>query len=346
MQFPGGTACLAFGGCIGSSSCSILFARQRIMRCPKCGYISFDQMEICGGCKKNIAKFSKDLSGVVFKSESPDFLWFKQPEEEVPEEEMPEDEAAEEEESDGVDFALDEEESADSGSDVEFAVDSADSGLDISADQPQEIEFDLSADIGTDEEPEQEEAKEEIAFDLPDMEETVSAPKPENARKEEDMGLSLETTGSAGGLDDLGLDFDFDDSAAAPAKPAKAAKPEKKESPLDLDLAGLDLDGLMPPSAEEEAKVDFSFSGLGDLSLEGAPEQAPSKKTAGGRSSKSADSALPDLAMEGLDDLGGPPALPSKANAAGKKLQPASKTGTALDEFDIDLGDLLGGENK
>ncbi|MGR0480271.1 MAG: hypothetical protein ACTFAL_02375 [Candidatus Electronema sp. V4] len=329
------------------------------MRCPKCGYISFDQLETCGGCKKNIAKFSKDFSGVVFKSESPDFLWFQRQEEEVPEEEEPEGEVAVDEESDGVDFGLDAEGTADADSEAELAAATEDGGLDIAADEPQEIEFDLSADSGAGEEPEPEAPKEEIAFELPGMEDTAS--EPEIGKKEQGLDLSLEQSGEeSSGLDslDLGLDFDLDDSAAAapPVKPEKAAKSAakeqppaksaKKESPLDLDLGSLDLSGLMPP-AEEESKVDFSFSGLGELSLEDAPpakgERTPGKKTAGGKS-KGADDALPDLAMEGLDlDT---PILPPTASVAGKKMRPAAKTGTALDEFNIDLGDLLGGGKK
>ena len=313
------------------------------MRCKKCGYISFDQMETCGGCKKNIAKDAKELSGVVFKSESPDFLWFKNPEEEH-EEEIQEENSASEEESGGVDFGIDADDQASDGNDTEFSIDTVDSGLDISSEQPQEIEFDLSADSSTDEEPEPEEHKEEIAFDLPEMEEAVSAPQTENLRQEKGVELPAETSDDTGGLDDLGLDFDLDDSPAAPAKPEKAVKPAKKESSLDLDLGGLDLDGLMPPAAEKESNVDFSSSGLGGLSLESAPEQVPSKKTAGGKS-KRADDTLPDLAIEGLGDFD-PPILPPTANVAEKKLRPASKTGTALDEFDIDLGDLLGGGKK
>ncbi|MCI5207643.1 MAG: hypothetical protein D3910_02355, partial [Candidatus Electrothrix sp. ATG2] len=43
------------------------------MRC-KCGYITFDQLEICPKCKKDISKLSNALSGVTFKVQLPDFL--------------------------------------------------------------------------------------------------------------------------------------------------------------------------------------------------------------------------------------------------------------------------------
>lgn len=325
------------------------------MRCQKCDYISFDQVEICGGCKKNIAKYSKDLSGVVFNSESPDFLWFKRKEEEVPEEDEPEEGTALNETADGVDFGLEAEDPTDTGSEVEFTAVPQKGGIDLAADEPQEIEFDLSTDSGIEEKPEPETPKEEIAFELPSMEDSsLDAAPPDKSKDKEDLGLSLESSGKeASGLGslDVDLDFDLDDTSAAveppPAKPAKAAKsqtsakPAKNESPLDL--GGIDLSGLMSPVAEE-SNVDFSFSGLGELSLDGAPsskeERTSNKKSAGGKS-KGADDALPDLAMEGLDL--NTPILPPATSAAGKKLRPAAKTGTALDEFNIDLGDLLGG---
>jgi hypothetical protein len=319
------------------------------MRCPKCGYISFDKEEVCRGCKKNIAKFSLELSGVVLRSEVPDFLWFEKPEEEEPEEDA--EEESTEADSDEVDVAS----SADLGENtVEFAADGGDE-LDASlAEEGKEIEFDLSSDGGGAEE----EAKNEIEFDLSlsDAEEKTPAPEPAPAKKEgkKDSGLDLSMESSGGSDLDLGLeglDFDLDDSTGATnsapkseklAKPV-AAKQEKApaksaKEPL-LDLSGLDLSGLMPPAAEGE-KTDFSFSGIGELSLENEGGKAAGK-TAGKKEKTKSTDALPDLSMDGLDLSS--PILPPAASAAGKKLRPAAKTGTALDDFNIDLGDLLSG---
>lgn len=329
---------------------------NNIMRCPKCGYISFDKEEICGGCKKNISKFSKELSGVVLRSNVPDFLWFQKPEEESePEEDTAEDEqnggegidmsdAAEAET--GVDFGTEEETAADESM-LEFA---ADSGEGAAEEEAKEIEFDLSMDADATED--EEEVKEEISFDLPGMEEKkTEAPPPEPTPKEKgDLKLSLEKSKDADeqeqdaaaaldGLDDL--DFDLGDAStepelapkktekSAPApKPEKSGKQSKKES--ELDLSGLDLSGLMPPVLEEEQ------SSIGKASS----KAGGSKKG----NSKSAVDMLPDLSL----DLDAPMSPPSSSSAAtGKKMAgPAAKTGTALDDFDIDLGDLLGGGGK
>jgi hypothetical protein len=44
------------------------------MRCPKCGYISFDHLETCRKCNKNIGDGAGDLQGTAFDSAAPSFL--------------------------------------------------------------------------------------------------------------------------------------------------------------------------------------------------------------------------------------------------------------------------------
>jgi len=44
------------------------------MRCPKCGFISFDHLEQCVKCKKNIKAVSDTLHGTVFNVAAPSFL--------------------------------------------------------------------------------------------------------------------------------------------------------------------------------------------------------------------------------------------------------------------------------
>ncbi|MCF8057615.1 MAG: hypothetical protein K9K37_13390 [Desulfocapsa sp.] len=43
------------------------------MRCPKCGYISFDHVETCLKCQKNIAG-STEVQGTTYQAASPSFL--------------------------------------------------------------------------------------------------------------------------------------------------------------------------------------------------------------------------------------------------------------------------------
>ncbi len=44
------------------------------MRCPKCGFISFDHLEQCLKCKKNIKAVSDTMHGTVFNVAAPCFL--------------------------------------------------------------------------------------------------------------------------------------------------------------------------------------------------------------------------------------------------------------------------------
>ena len=44
------------------------------MRCPKCGYISFDHLEECRKCNKNIKAVSDSLYGSIYNVQPPTFL--------------------------------------------------------------------------------------------------------------------------------------------------------------------------------------------------------------------------------------------------------------------------------
>jgi len=57
------------------------------MRCPKCGYISFDHLESCKKCNKKISDASADLDGTVFAVAAPLFLDLDYKESEAPLEE-------------------------------------------------------------------------------------------------------------------------------------------------------------------------------------------------------------------------------------------------------------------
>jgi hypothetical protein len=46
------------------------------MRCPKCGYISFDHLDICLKCNKKIKAVAENLPGSVFNTAAPAFLKF------------------------------------------------------------------------------------------------------------------------------------------------------------------------------------------------------------------------------------------------------------------------------
>lgn len=318
------------------------------MRCPKCSYISFDEMEICGSCKKNISKYLGDLHGVIFKAEPPDFLWLQQEEEPEPEAEI--EAAAAEEDAAGLDMGVEDaapEKAAmeDEAEEMEFDLDGPAAAEDEDQDaEPQEIEFDLNDEA--EDSGEQEEPQEEISIDLakedeaPELDLGFDSEEPA-ADQEDKSELSLD------GLDDLDMQFDDADSSPAAAESSQEAssgKPQKEQAGQEsaAGLDDLDLSGLMP--SDEEKPLDDSLGELGELSLESSDESGAGQQAAKKKAPEKSDDLLSDLSMDGLDLDG--PMLPPSSSAAGKKLRPASKTGTALDEFDIDLGSLFGEENE
>jgi len=118
------------------------------MRCPKCGYISFDHLEACLKCKKDISVASEALQGGVLHVTPPIFLNL-QPEEDQPEGYGPaaEGEGSEDEVMDAdLDILID----------AESAEESGEGGiLEVGQDEGEEsgsIDFEISPD--EDQEPE------------------------------------------------------------------------------------------------------------------------------------------------------------------------------------------------
>lgn len=150
----------------------------------------------------------------------------------------------------------------------------------------------------------------EIAFDLGGAEEPVL-----------DLGGEEGPAVEAGGLD-LGLE-------EAEAAPAMDLGGPSLEEPLfaepamaEPQAAAFDIGALTPPQEELVTMAEPIED------LEFAAAAAPSPKAASG------GLGLADLKVDGID-------LEAAPAAGTGKVMPAVKTGTALDDFDIDLGDLI-----
>ncbi len=246
-----------------------LAVKAKTMRCPKCGFISFDHQETCSKCGKNIAALTEQLSGTVYKAEPPAFLKFEV-------------HHAEEDAGVSVDEVV--------GDDIEFSLDGEDLVMEV----------------------EEEPAGEEFEF------EEVSPAAESGAEDDFDFQLTDEESGE--------LDLVADDTEVA----AEASGPQ-------IDFSELDISDLGPPESEtEEESEELSLDDAPEAPA-AAPEHSPSSLAGGG-------GTLEDLQTEGLDL--GMPSLPPAGSSTGKKLRPGVKTGTALDEFDIDLGELLSAKEK
>ena len=249
------------------------------MRCPKCGYITFDHLETCTKCRKKIAAMSEQLSGTVFKAEAPAFLQFKVHE---------------------------------PGTDNDASVELFPENNDIDV----EFSFDGKEDVS-----DKAQASEEIEFDF--MDESQDAPASQGDEDEggDELDLALFNEES------VELDLDEGDTDVA----------ESKDGP-QLDFSELDISDLAPPAADED---DLSSA---ELTLEDPASAPVASAKDSAQSSMGIGGGLEDLQMDGLD-LEMPP-LPPAGIATGKKMRPAVKTGTALDGFDIDLGELISDQEK
>lgn len=224
------------------------------MRCPKCGFISFDNVEACLKCRKPIPDNAKNVQGSVYNVAPPAFLKFGEEEEEVS--------------ADGPDvgdFETDEEfEITDPELNILLEEDDEGEGDTLSMeDDEAEITFDDEADLAGEFgeiEAFSEESSEEddIALDLGMMEDSASLDIPDELADISDLSPPLKAAfedepeaeakpASKDSLDDE-LDFGALDEELADLEPeAAAAPPEKKKLSLEMDEDldfELDLGGL------------------------------------------------------------------------------------------------------
>jgi len=243
------------------------------MRCPKCGFISFDHMETCLKCKKDITG-SAGVEGTTYHAAAPSFL--RVPEKNVPEqdEDFAEDQGISFEQDEG--FAEDDYDFSDpdldvlgSDNDEDAATltfgdsDSEDFLLEADDDDEEGFEFDLDED---DLDFTEDEATAAPALNVPDELADIT-----------DLAPPVDKSPAASDIAGMNLSLDDD-----------------MDQDEDLDLDGLDLD-LGLNSTEELDDTDLSLS-LDDIDL-----------SAGDIIEESSD--LDDLNMDlDLDSLEAPPA--------------------------------------
>jgi hypothetical protein len=250
------------------------------MRCPKCGYTSFDHLETCKKCQKTFGPLAEEVNGTTYEAMAPLFLKItKELEEKTirpPVEPLNFDE---------IEIEEDQSSSVRLGIDTEFVLDQA-PFTDI---RQENIAF-----------PEE---KEELVVDLDEFEEV--APREE---------FTLDLDGKSG-----------EDDSEAQLPP--------------LDFGDLDISDLAPPANESahEPSLPLELDTVQDDTTPPAAKQPPHPRTTEEKSKRLA--GLEDLNFNGLD-LESPAKIVS-GSAAGKRYLPSVKTGTALDKFDIDLGDLF-----
>lgn len=244
------------------------------MRCPKCGYISFDDLEVCKKCHKDIAGTVQEMNGTAFHALAPLFLQTAAPH------------------SPRGQFAATDIDSGARGPDFDGSGEGALTGADA--------EFVLD-DISFDDGP-------SVAIDK------------ETAEADKEITLDMDGLDEVAPRDEFTLDLDADRDKGEVQMPA-------------IDFGDLDISDLGPPAAEkirppEDEPIQIRLEEPEPEVAKAAPKIEP------GQESPLEDLQYHDLNLEA-------PAKFVAGSAAGKRYLPSVKTGTALDNFDINLGDLF-----
>ena len=208
--------------------CEVNKENGGVMRCPKCSYISFDQVENCARCGKDVSELSQTLNGAIFNAVAPNYLapvegeesYYQEIAENVEHEEIVLGEVDEEE---GLEIDFDET----AEEEVVFA--SSASEAVESLDQEPDIDLDMFADESTGDD---------------ELEEIFSG---KNIEDEE--------------ISDIHFDEDHEEIDFTSSLDKEVGESEDREIEIDLDLFADDSadSPVFTSSEEEDGEIDFHF---------------------------------------------------------------------------------------
>ncbi len=229
------------------------------MRCPKCGYISFDHLETCLKCNKDISGISSEVEGTTFNVEAPLFLKIQSSTDSY---DMGE-EADEFEDAEGdidivdpdLDVLVEEDEGIDFGGNLEESEEDEEYSISLGEDIPEEAEEEgLEIDLGQfgDFEDEEQETEEDMQISLPDELADISDLSPPDSSE-----MEVPAEPELGFLDDEG-EGDFE---------------------LNLDMEEMDDDFSLSPASDQNGDEAPTLSlddiGLAEPASPAKPEAAP-----------------------------------------------------------------------
>jgi len=172
------------------------------MRCPKCGYISFDQEETCANCSRNLQEFSGEIKGTGLKAEKASFL--KPVIEDLDREISSAEDNGDEIEGEALapgDFDLDENSGIEEENSIEFSLDEEEiQQADPEELEPEEYQFDFS-ETGS---------EEDAAFELVSESEDDITEEDSYPPEEPDFKLQLESDIMEEEPDEAGLEYDLE----------------------------------------------------------------------------------------------------------------------------------------
>jgi uncharacterized OB-fold protein len=222
------------------------------MRCPKCGYISFDHLEKCLKCKKDISAVSDTLQGGVLHVASPVFLNLQSQEDQSDESDLVAEGEGVEVEDAVADFDIIVEEDSAEGREEEVT---------LEVDQNEEESF-IDFEISSDEEEESEIAIDSALFDDDtEIEEQLLDNQLDSLSEEDTDDFEIDMPEELLDMSDL----------AAPALSEDIKSPDLDSqdelNSLDIDLNSFDFDldsdlsagdGPLESSGGEEDEISLS----------------------------------------------------------------------------------------
>jgi hypothetical protein len=232
---------------------TVYLKRYRLMRCPKCGFISFDHLEECLKCNKNIKAVSDSLYGSTYNVKPPTFLRLEPEQRREQVERM--DISAEQSFNDDqeyvdeeLEFLVEEEEDETEGEiifkDEELA--NIESSVEAEKGNDEEIEIDFSQFEDADE-------PEVALFDEDEDEDEDEVEEEAHLEPVEEQTLTIDMPAELSDISDL----------APPAKASEETEQPVKD-PVNSDFSDLNLDDL-----------NFDLNLDGDLAdKKGVPEEA------------------------------------------------------------------------
>lgn len=242
------------------------------MRCPKCGYISFDNVTECLKCKKNIKSASDFVKGTTYNATAPAFLNIK-------------DFSENDNDSDTLDLFEEEIEAAPSGGYVDRDLKVLLSEDENSADDDEDI-FELKDDAEEEagEEDEEEEDR-EIEIDFSKFE--------SNSKSNTEVDVFLDDSDNTENEIELKIPDELNDISdlAPPSKVASTDEPTVEDLPAmpapaagsdEIDLDSLDFDlGLDDePVAAKSSDDDDTLLSLDEIEFSDSLNMEPANKKA------------------------------------------------------------------
>jgi len=272
------------------------------MRCPKCGFISFDHIDHCLKCAKEVEKTSMEMEGTTFNATSPSFLSGFSGTQELEQETFESDDYGEIGVADNDLDTLIDKESTESFDDElsleDFPVEESAQESDEDEISMEDFDDNMTMDLGQfEDELDEEPASNDTPFDQPDDDFQAMDSAFESLEEEEQDFPAMDVPEELEDISDLDTSDDgLDDFTSLDEDEDGFTFMEEEEELITEDLSGLEKESDIEPVIARESEVaddDFVDPDIAGLNLDLGLDE------------KSEGSIFPeeDISQEGLSDV-------------------------------------------